>query len=164
MDAMRIYDRLMERGIARAPHGPGLERHHVVPLCLGGGREAANEAWLTAREHILAHALLLRALPDRREQMLASLVATINAPRLDRAAAERARRIHARAVAEQASLHAGTRHHRHRADVHRIRPEDGRSLEGTRQELIGESGVPFRQIYDLVNGRRPQAHGWRLVG
>lgn len=163
MDALRIYDALMERGLARRPHTTGLERHHIVPLCLGGGREAANEAWLTAREHILAHALLLRALPDRREMMLASLVATINAPRLDRSAAERARRIHARPICEQAALHAGTRHHKHRSDIHRIRHDDGRSLAGTRQELIAASGVPFRQIYDLVNGRRPQAHGWRLV-
>ena len=163
MDAMRIYDALMGRGLARAPHGPGLERHHIVPLCLGGGRDVGNEAWLTPREHILAHALLLRALPERREQMLASLVATINAPRRDRAAGHRARRIHARAVAEQAGLHAGIRHHKHRSDIHRIRHDDGRCLEGTRQALIAASGVPFRQLYDLVNGRRPQAHGWRLA-
>lgn len=162
MRPVQIYDALMERAQHRRPHAPGLERHHILPLCLGGGREASNEAWLTAREHILAHALLVRMVPECRAQMLASLVSTINAPRPDSAAAERARGVYAGLISEQARLHAGERHHGHRSDVHRIAHQDGRTLSGTRQELIAASGVPFRQLYDLVNGRRVKAHGWRL--
>lgn len=163
MHWVRIYDALMERSVSRRPHAPGLERHHILPLCLGGGREASNEAWLTPREHILAHALLVRMVPEHRDQMLASLVSTINARRQDSAAAERARGVYAGLISEQAALHSGPRHHGHRSDIHRIDHDDGRSLAGTRQELIQASGVPFRQLYDLVNGRRPQAHGWRLI-
>jgi hypothetical protein len=162
MRHMQIYDALMERAQHRRPHAQGLERHHVLPLCLGGGREASNEVWLTPREHIAAHAFLVKMVPDCRQAMLASLVSTINARRRNSAAAERARGVYAGLVCEQAALHAGTRHHGHRSDIHRIRHDDGRSLEGTRQELIAASGVPFRQLYDLVNGRRRQAHGWRL--
>lgn len=162
MHCVRIYDALMERAQHRRPHAPGLERHHILPLCLGGGRDVGNEAWLTPREHILAHALLVRMVPECRPAMLASLVSTINAPRQNSAAAERARGVYAGLISEQAALHAGPRHHGHRADVHRIRHQDGRTLSGTRQELIAASGVPFRQIYDLVNGRRARAHGWRL--
>lgn len=163
MRYVQIYDALMEHSVSRRPHAQGLERHHVLPLCLGGGREASNEAWLTPREHILAHALLVRMVPDCRPAMLASLVSTINAPRHDSAAAERARGVYAGLISEQAALHAGPRHHGHRSDIHRIQHDDGRSLAGTRQELIQASGVPFRQLYDLVNGRRVKAHGWRLV-
>lgn len=163
MQPMRIYDALMERAQARRPHAPGLERHHILPLCLGGRRDVGNEAWLTPREHIFAHALLVRMVPECRPAMLASLVATINAPRPNSAAAERARGVYAGLISEQAALHAGPRHHGHRSDVHRIRHQDGRTLSGTRQELIAASGVPFRQLYDLVNGRRVRAHGWRLA-
>jgi hypothetical protein len=159
---VRIYDALMERAQHRRPHASGLERHHILPLCLGGGREADNEVWLTPREHIAAHALLVRMVPDCRPAMLASLVSTINARRRNSAAAERARGVYAGLIGEQTALHAGTRHHGHRSDVYRLAHDDGRSLDGTRMELIAASGVPFRQLYDLVNGRRPQAHGWRI--
>lgn len=164
MDAMKHYNALMDRASHRTPGARGLERHHLLPLGMGGSREAANEIWLTPREHILAHALLLRAASAPvRPVLLASLVSTINARRPDGLVVERARRMHARAIEEQAALHAGARHHNHRSDVHRIAHDDGRSLAGTRLELIAASGVPFRQLYDLVNGRRSQAHGWRLI-
>ena len=35
-----------------------VERHHVVPVSLGGGDEPENIITLTAREHYFAHVLL----------------------------------------------------------------------------------------------------------
>jgi hypothetical protein len=36
------------------------ERHHIVPRCLGGTNEKANIVKLTAKEHFVCHALLVR--------------------------------------------------------------------------------------------------------
>lgn len=40
--------------------GTYLERHHIVPRCLGGSNAPANLVDLTAREHFICHLLLVR--------------------------------------------------------------------------------------------------------
>lgn len=40
------------------------EFHHVVPKCLGGDNSKSNLIALTAREHFLAHYLLMKIYPD----------------------------------------------------------------------------------------------------
>jgi hypothetical protein len=42
-----------------------MERHHIVPRCLGGSNRKDNLVYLTAREHFLAHKLLVRAYPQQ---------------------------------------------------------------------------------------------------
>lgn len=41
-----------------------VERHHVVPKCMGGGNESANIVRLTGEEHYVAHQLLVKMYPD----------------------------------------------------------------------------------------------------
>lgn len=36
----------------------GVERHHILPVCLGGTDEESNMIWLTPQEHYIAHMLL----------------------------------------------------------------------------------------------------------
>jgi hypothetical protein len=43
--------------------GGYLERHHVVPRCMGGGNEKANLVELTPEEHYVAHQLLVKKHP-----------------------------------------------------------------------------------------------------
>lgn len=43
-----------------------VERHHVVPVSLGGGDEPENIITLTAREHYVAHLLLWRMAMDKK--------------------------------------------------------------------------------------------------
>lgn len=52
----------MERARVRVLCGY-VERHHVVPRCLGGGNQRENIVRLTPEEHYLAHQLLVRLHP-----------------------------------------------------------------------------------------------------
>lgn len=59
-----IYDGLMQAARSRKPAGY-VERHHVLPKCLGGNNRSENLVELTAREHYLAHMLLARMNPGK---------------------------------------------------------------------------------------------------
>lgn len=63
MDYTRHYERLMDRARARSRPSGYVERHHVVPRCLGGSNDASNKVILTAAEHYVAHLLLVRMYP-----------------------------------------------------------------------------------------------------
>lgn len=65
MNYARHYDFLMARARGRVLGGY-TERHHVVPKCLGGWHEADNRVDLTAREHFVAHQLLVKMYPTSR--------------------------------------------------------------------------------------------------
>jgi hypothetical protein len=41
-----------------------MERHHVIPKCMGGSNREENLVYLTAKEHFIAHKLLVRVHPD----------------------------------------------------------------------------------------------------
>ena len=41
------------------------EIHHIVPKCLGGSDDKNNLVELTAREHFIAHLLLLKIYPNK---------------------------------------------------------------------------------------------------
>jgi hypothetical protein len=50
------------------------EKHHVVPRSLGGGDDTENLVWLTAKEHLIAHKLLVRITTgDNQKKMLNAL-------------------------------------------------------------------------------------------
>jgi hypothetical protein len=62
MNYSAIYAELMMRAQARTLTGY-VERHHILPRCLGGSDEPENIASLTPREHFLAHLLLVKMHP-----------------------------------------------------------------------------------------------------
>ena len=70
MDYAAIYERLVERARGRVRQGY-MERHHVEPRCMGGSNDKNNLVFLTAKEHFLAHKLLVRMHPDVRGLWLA---------------------------------------------------------------------------------------------
>ena len=63
MNFAKVYDQLMNRGRTRVIYDDCIERHHIVPKCLGGSDEADNLVDLTPREHFIAHQLLHRIHP-----------------------------------------------------------------------------------------------------
>lgn len=65
MNYKKIYDDLITRALNRTLD-PSIyvEKHHIVPRCLGGGNGKSNLANLTAEEHFLAHQLLVRIYPE----------------------------------------------------------------------------------------------------
>jgi len=56
------YDRLIERARNRTLDGYK-ESHHVIPRCMNGTDDKDNLVELTAREHFIAHLLLMKIYP-----------------------------------------------------------------------------------------------------
>jgi len=74
MNYSRIYEALIVRARARVRPEGYVERHHIVPRCMGGGDESANIIALTAREHFVAHLLLAKIYPEISGLHLALLI------------------------------------------------------------------------------------------
>lgn len=66
MNYKLIYDNLINKRIQFPVEGYS-EKHHILPRCLGGGNEKSNIIILTAREHLMAHLLLLKIYPNNRK-------------------------------------------------------------------------------------------------
>jgi hypothetical protein len=62
MNYERIYESLILRAKTRKVAGY-IERHHVIPKCMGGGDEEENIVSLTPEEHYVCHQLLVRIFP-----------------------------------------------------------------------------------------------------
>ena len=71
------YARLIDRAIDRSVRGY-VEVHHVLPKCMGGTDVASNLVKLTAREHYLAHLLLVRMFPCERSLVFAAHMMTVD--------------------------------------------------------------------------------------
>ena len=63
MEYTRIYNQLIERAQNRTLEGY-VEKHHIIPKCLGGSNNKENLVELTAREHFLCHKLLTKIYPS----------------------------------------------------------------------------------------------------
>ena len=65
MSYKRIYDNIIEKyGTDKKPPIIYTERHHIIPVCIGGSSNNSNLVYLDARCHILAHWLLVRMYPN----------------------------------------------------------------------------------------------------
>lgn len=65
MNYQKIYDDLISRAKARESIEGYTEKHHIVPKCMGGTDDKENIAVLTAREHYVAHLLLVKIYPEK---------------------------------------------------------------------------------------------------
>lgn len=59
MNYQNHYDKLIRRAKNRKIQGY-YEKHHIIPKCVGGLDDPDNIAFLTAREHYIAHQLLVK--------------------------------------------------------------------------------------------------------
>ncbi len=75
MNYANHYDRLITRSRGRRLEGYK-ESHHVLPRCLGGSDDTDNLVFLTAREHYVAHQLLVKMNPDHYGVSYAALLMT----------------------------------------------------------------------------------------
>lgn len=71
MNYRRIYDALMQKASERPRPEGYVERHHITPVSLGGSDDRINLVYLTAREHFIAHKLLIKITTgaDRRKMI-----------------------------------------------------------------------------------------------
>lgn len=73
MNYIRHYNLLIERARTRKLDSY-VERHHVLPRCLGGNDSVDNIIELTAEEHFLAHELLVKIYPGVKGLLYALVV------------------------------------------------------------------------------------------
>lgn len=66
MDYFKIYDSLMQRSLNRNLEGYS-EKHHIIPKCIGGNDLPENLVKLTAKEHYIAHRLLVEMYPSEKK-------------------------------------------------------------------------------------------------
>ena len=59
-----LYERLVQRCLERDNSSECyIERHHIIPRCMGGGDEKENLVEMTPEEHYVAHQLLVKIHP-----------------------------------------------------------------------------------------------------
>ena len=63
MDYWKHYHLLINRSRTRTANGY-VERHHVIPRCIGGSDDPSNLVDLTPEEHMVAHQLLAKIYKD----------------------------------------------------------------------------------------------------
>jgi hypothetical protein len=72
MNYVAIYNRLITRAQQRTLSADTyVERHHIVPSCIGGSDDPTNLVKLTAEEHYVAHQLLVKMYPDNKHLVCA---------------------------------------------------------------------------------------------
>lgn len=77
MNYSKHYNILIERSRNRILEGY-VEKHHIVPKCLGGPDDTTNIAILTPEEHFLAHQLLVKMHPGNRDLIYATQLMTVH--------------------------------------------------------------------------------------
>jgi hypothetical protein len=78
MDYRKHYNILMERSPKIRPKGVYLERHRIIPGCMGGKYTKDNIRFLTPEEHYMAHQLLVKIYPDNRKLVFAVQSMTVD--------------------------------------------------------------------------------------
>lgn len=64
MNYKKHYDSLIKKAQTREKLTGYIERHHIIPKCMGGTDIKSNIVELTAEEHYVAHQLLLKIYPN----------------------------------------------------------------------------------------------------
>ena len=79
MNYKEIYNSLIKRGVERVlPKGTYFEKHHIVPKCMEGTNLPENLVKLTAREHFIAHQLLVKIYPNEPKLVFAAKMMTVD--------------------------------------------------------------------------------------
>lgn len=77
MEYTEIYNQIIGRAQDRKLDGY-VEKHHIIPKCIGGLDVKENIVELTAREHFLCHMLLCEIYPNNRNLWYALFLMAIN--------------------------------------------------------------------------------------
>lgn len=78
MNYERHYNLLIERARGRVLGNIYVEKHHVIPSCLGGSDDADNIVNLLPEEHHLAHQLLVKMHPQESKLYYAAIMMTVS--------------------------------------------------------------------------------------
>lgn len=64
MNYLKIYNKLIEKAKNRVILNGYKEKHHIIPKCINGDNSQYNLIYLTAKEHYIAHHLLVKIYPE----------------------------------------------------------------------------------------------------
>lgn len=78
MHYQKHYNVLIKRAKDRLLEGY-IEKHHIIPKCIGGSDNIENIVALTAEEHYVAHQLLIKIYPNEPKLVYAAKMMTIGA-------------------------------------------------------------------------------------
>ena len=73
------YDRLIAHFKSIITDG-AIERHHIIPLCMGGDNDKSNIVELPTKAHYIAHYLLYKAHPNNKKLQHAFAMMFVNNP------------------------------------------------------------------------------------
>lgn len=110
MNYRKIYDNLMEKAKGRQnlPLADSyVEKHHIVPKCIGGTNDKNNIVILTASEHFVAHQLLVKIYPNNSKLAYAASMLTVNSSNHQRITNKYYGWLKQRYAKAISSLHAG---------------------------------------------------------
>jgi hypothetical protein len=79
MDYTKHYTLLVERARHRTLTGY-MEKHHILPRCMGGTDDPENLVELTPEEHYVAHQLLMKMYPEESGLVFAAIMMTAQRP------------------------------------------------------------------------------------
>lgn len=83
MNYQAHYDKLIDKARNRNIAGY-VEKHHIIPKCLGGSDAADNIVKLTPEEHYVAHQLLVKIYPKNYKLAYAANMLTVSRPNQQR--------------------------------------------------------------------------------
>jgi hypothetical protein len=142
MNYKKIYDSIIQRASTRVLSGY-VERHHIIPRCLGGLDTLENICVLTAEEHFICHQLLAKMYPHSRGIIISALLLTAhpNGKRSNNKAYGWLKKI-------ASESQTGDNHHLRRNDTARIKnqeymrgpnnPQRKNPRSGTRHHFFGK--------------------------
>lgn len=84
MNYQAHYNRLIERARLRPLPDGHIERHHVIPRCMGGNDDQVNLVNLTPEEHYVAHQLLVKIYPDNSKLIVSAMIMTTGGSRTNK--------------------------------------------------------------------------------
>lgn len=132
MNYSEHYERLIARARDRVLEGY-VERHHVIPKCMGGSNSKVNLVQLTPEEHYVAHQLLHKMHTDVRGLAIAVFGMTTNPHGHRRNKLYGwVRKVHAQAVSDQSIARWKDPEYR---EKHSLAMEEVRSRPGYREQF-----------------------------
>lgn len=69
---LKYYNSIIERGKTRDKLMGYVEKHHIIPRCMGGSDDTDNLVELTPEEHFTCHLLLTKIYPDNSKLLCAA--------------------------------------------------------------------------------------------
>lgn len=161
MDYKRIYaDFIKSRRVKESTLIGYVERHHIIPRCIGGGDDPGNLIRLTPEDHFFAHLLLAKIYGGK---LWAPIAFMVGGSRKDYKPVI-SRGHYAWAARAMARSRSGTNADNYDWTIHHLEHADGREWIGTQAEMHSDLGLQKSLANLLIKGKVRSAKGWFFRG